>query len=76
MSYWTPEKFADLPLIDAPGYQYPSHDGDLAWLDLLADRMFCFPARHLAQLVQHDMWHHTIDVTGINPGQLLRYWPT
>ena len=70
-SYWN-AKYKDLPLLRVESYQYPKHDGDMAQLDELADRVLCYPAREIAILPHRYIWHQTQDATGIYPNQIIR----
>jgi hypothetical protein len=64
--------FDDLPLITLPSYMYPRHDGDMAYLHELADRLFTYPARDVATLADEYVYHRTCQQLGIYPTQILQ----
>lgn len=67
MTYLNP-KFNDLPLLRLPSYQYPTHDGDLALLHELADRVLCYPRDRVAGLdVGGSVYYQTCDHLNIYP---------
>lgn len=67
-------KFDDLPIIVLPSYQYPEHDGDMAELHELADRVLEHPARAVAKLAHRYQYHLLQDTTGIYPMQIVKAW--
>lgn len=68
-------RFDDLPMLGPiTSVMYPRHDGDIATLDELADRIFCYPARDIATLAHRYIYHQVQDSTGIFPMQLLNNW--
>lgn len=67
-------KFDDLPLLVLPSYQYPAHDGDMAELHELADRILEFPARMVAKLPHRYLYHLVQDSSGTYPMQILKVW--
>lgn len=69
------ERFADLPIFQPiTSVMYPQHDGDMAELAELADRVLCYPARDVAKLAHRYIYHQIQDRTGIHPKQLLANW--
>lgn len=69
---WWDAKFRDLPLLTIPSYQYPKHDGDMALLSELADRVFCHTPAQVRELHVQHIYHRTCHSTGIYPMQILR----
>jgi hypothetical protein len=69
---WWDAKYNDLPLLRVESYQYPKHDGDMALLEELADRVICYPARHVRELEFQSVYHRTCHALGIYPMQLIR----
>jgi hypothetical protein len=69
---WWNAKYNDLPLLRVDSYQYPKHDGDMALLSELADRVLCYPASHVRELEFRSIYHRTCDALGIYPMQLIR----
>lgn len=70
-------RFADLRTIRIPA-SLPEHDGDMALLRELADRIVeCRPQARRITMPPSDEWHYrnTIGRTDINPHQVLQYWP-
>ncbi len=65
-------KFDDLPLLRVTSYQYPKHDGDMALLNELADRVLCYPASHVRELEFQSIYHRTCHQLDIYPMQLIR----
>lgn len=55
----------------------PRMDGDIAWLDELADRIIDGGLAQPVDIPPSDDWHYrnTIGKTNISPQQILRYWP-
>jgi len=74
-------RYANIPLWRSKSI-LPEHDGDMAWLRHLADRILDtarevpFGGSRLAVPPSND-WHYrnVIGKTDINPHQLLRHWP-
>ena len=61
-------RFNDLPLLRLPSYECPTHDGDMAWLHELADRILCHPRHHIADLTPSgSIYYQTCDVLRIYP---------
>ena len=69
---WWDDKYRDLPLLRVESYQYPKHDGDMALLEELADRVLCYPADQVRELQFRSMYHRTCDALGIYPMQIIR----
>ena len=69
---WWDDKYRDLPLLTLPSYTYPKHDGDLALLEELADRILCYPVSHVRELEFQSVYHRTCHALNIYPMQLLR----
>ena len=66
-------RYANIPKFPARSI-LPEHDGDMALLNELADRVMHLRPRWVPP---SNDWHYrnTIGKTDINPHQLLRYWP-
>lgn len=65
--------FDDLPLLILPSYQFPTHDGDMAELHELADRVIDNP--HGGRVTVHPLYaiyNSTVDATWIHPLQMLK----
>jgi hypothetical protein len=69
---WWDAKYKDLPLLTVPSYEYPTHDGDMALLSELADRVLCYPKHHVRELEFQSVYHRTCHALGIYPMQLIR----
>ena len=69
-------RYQDMPLFPARSV-VPEHDGDMAWLSELADKIIDADPRGLAAVPPSSEWHYrnVIGKTDINPHQILRYWP-
>lgn len=63
-------KFDDLPFLTVPSAQFPRHDGDMAELHELVDRILCHPARSVARLPHFYLYHRLQDELGIQPAQV------
>lgn len=72
-AHWN-QKFNDLPLIQLPSYMYPAHDGDMAELAELVDKIFWHSPADIAKLAHTYVYHRVCDSTGIYPSQLLKNW--
>jgi hypothetical protein len=64
--------FDDLPVVRLTSYMFPKHDGDMAELHELSERVLCYPARDVAKLAHRYIYHRVQDATGIYPAQLLK----
>lgn len=70
-------KFDDLPLIPPiTSVMYPQHDGDMAELRELADRVLSYSARGIVSLAHRNIERETRRHTGIYPQWLLNDWHT
>lgn len=69
---WWDAKFKDLPLLTVPSAQYPTHDGDMALLKELADRVLCYPTEHVRELEFQSVYHRTCHQLDIYPMQIIR----
>ena len=85
-SEWA-KRWADMPTVQLTSYMCPSHDGDMAELHELADRVLTYPARHVDGLrvtyVGEPIYHLVADKLGFSPtmlgwhdkaGEVLKRW--